>query len=266
MQPEEMMGLIQQGEGQMVEFKTSFAEAREAIQSLCAFTHVDGGTVFFGVRDDGTVCGVSLGKKTLEDFANQVKTNAQPSLAPRIYKCTIEGKDVIGATVDKLPAAGVCFVYNIAYVRVGKTNQVMHPDQMRARFLAGFQPVVSSGQALVQRPDESWGERERRRITTYTQNRGLFLAHTWQPSSTPRQVADIVIYLRQHGEGPLTQGIVKTVEYHLGPKFSNRTIVQTNQEENFRLEVSAYGPMLCLARVNFEDGSSPIELERYIDF
>jgi hypothetical protein len=67
-------------------------------------------------------------------------------------------------------------------------------------------------------------------------------------------------------KAPLTQGIVKTVEYHLGPKFSNRTIVQTNGEESFRLEVSAYGPMLCLARVNFEDGSPTVDLERYIDF
>ena len=76
----------------------------------------------------------------------------------------------------------------------------------------------------------------------------------------------IVIYLRQHGEGPLTCGTVKAVEYHLGPMFSKRTIVQNNTEDSFRLEVSAYGPMLCLARVHFEDGSPPIDLEHYIDF
>jgi len=147
MQPEEMMGLIQQGEGQMIEFKESFAEERDAIKSLCAFTHADGGTVFFGVRNDGTVCGVSLGNNTLENFANQVRTNTQPSLTPRIYKCTIEGKDVIGVIVDKLPANEVCFAYNIAYVRVGKTDQVMPPNQIRNRFLAGFQSVAYSGKA-----------------------------------------------------------------------------------------------------------------------
>lgn len=266
MQPEEMIRLIKQGEGQRIEFKTSFAGARDAIQSLCSFAHAEGGTVLFGVRDDCTMCGVSLGKKTLEDFANQVKTNTQPSLAPTIDTCTIEGKDVVATAIGKLTPSGVCFAYNIAYIRVGKTNQVMHPDQIRQRLLTGFQPLVSSGQESVQKPDESWEERERRRVNIYEQNRGLFLAHTWQPSLKAGQVADIVIYLRQHGEGPLTQGIVKTVEYHLGPMFSNRTIVQTNGEESFRLEVSAYGPMLCVAHVNFEDGSPPIHLERYIDF
>lgn len=266
MEPEEMMRLIQQGEGQRVEFKASFAQARDAIQSLCALAHAEGGTVFFGVRDDGTICGVTVGRKTLEDFANQVQVNTQPPLTPRIHKGTLEGNDVVAAAVDKLPPSAVCFAYNVAYIRVGKTNQVMPPSQITARLLTEFQPVVSGRQAPVQTPDESWGERERRRIEIYTRNRGLFLAHTWYPSSTAGQVADIVIYLRQHGQGPLTQGIVKSVEYHLGPMFSDRAMVQTNRDESFRLEMSAYGPMLCLARVNFEDGSPPIDLERYIDF
>jgi len=147
MQLEEMVDLIRQGEGQSIEFKAGFEESRKAIESLCAFTHADGGTVFFGVRNDGTVCGVSLGQNTLEDFANKVKTNTQPSLAPRIYKCTIEGKDVIGVTVDKLPANEVCFAYKIPYIRVGKTNQFMPPHRIRDRFRAGSQPVVYNGQA-----------------------------------------------------------------------------------------------------------------------
>ena len=87
MQTEEVMALIQQGEGQNIEFKTSFAEKREAIESLCAFANADGGTVLLGVRNDGTVCGISLGKKTLEDFANRVRSNTEPPLTPRISEC-----------------------------------------------------------------------------------------------------------------------------------------------------------------------------------
>jgi predicted HTH transcriptional regulator len=90
-QREEAQRLIQQGEGQQIEFKASFSESREAIETLCAFTHADGGTVFFGVRDDGTIVGVQLGKKTLEDFANQVRSNTQSPLTPRIYKYAIDG-------------------------------------------------------------------------------------------------------------------------------------------------------------------------------
>jgi hypothetical protein len=59
--------------------------------------------------------------------------------------------------------------------------------------------------------------------------------------------------------------VIEKVEYELGPKFFNGPILKTNREEQFRLEVSAYGPMLCLARIHFKDGSAPILLERYIE-
>lgn len=103
-------------------------------------------------------------------------------------------------------------------------------------------------------------------METYQRNRGLLLVHHWVPSSKPGQVADIRIELRQHNQGLLTDGTVRCVEYHLGPRFANHTIVQSNRHENFRLEVSAYGPFLCLGRVLFDDGSDPVDLERYIDF
>lgn len=271
MKSNEASRLIQTGEDQQVEFKTGFAETREAIESLCAFTHADGGSVFFGVRDDGSIAGVSLGKKTLEDFANQVRSNTQPPLTPRIYKCHLEEHVVVAVVVEKAASDEVHFAYNRAYIRVGKTNQPMSPDQIRVRLLSRFRPDARAGAAIGQRGNESWEERERRRIEIYQHNRGLFLAHTWRPSTQPDQVADIVIYLRQHGDPerddcPLSRGLVRKVEYHLGSMFSDRTIVKRNRKRNFRLEVSAYGPMLCLARVNFTDGSLPVDLERYIDF
>ncbi len=43
-------------------------------------------------------------------------------------------------------------------------------------------------------------------------------------------------------------------------------VIKTNQNENFRLEVSAYGPMLCVARVFVRGRERPVELERYINF
>lgn len=114
--------------------------------------------------------------------------------------------------------------------------------------------------------NESWDDREQRRIRVYQDNSGLFLIHTWRPSHTPGQVADIAISLYQHSEGPLSKGKVKSVEYHLGLMFYKEPVMKTNVKENFRLDVSAYGPMLCLARVNFNDGTPPLDLERYINF
>lgn len=107
---------------------------------------------------------------------------------------------------------------------------------------------------------------EKRRIRKYEKQQGLFLVHRWRPSLTPGQIADIVIWLHQHGDGPLTRGEVEKVEYELGHKFFDEPQVKTNSKDLFKLEVSAYGPMLCLARVFIRDRTEPITLERYVDF
>lgn len=75
--------LIANGEGQSVEFKESLGKGAqlEGVESLVAFANADGGTVLFGVNDEGTIVGVQLGNKTLEDIANTVKGHTYPSLA-----------------------------------------------------------------------------------------------------------------------------------------------------------------------------------------
>ena len=103
------------------------------------------------------------------------------------------------------------------------------------------------------------------RVRRYEKYRGVFLIHSWRPSRQQGQVADIVLQLQQHGDGPLGSGLVDRVEYALGPKFFGGPVTKINPEESFRLEVSAYGPMLCVARVWLKDGSS-FDLERYVDF
>ena len=44
MNTETARAMVAQGEGQRIEFKTSLAEENEAIISLCAFAHADGGS------------------------------------------------------------------------------------------------------------------------------------------------------------------------------------------------------------------------------
>jgi hypothetical protein len=126
--------------------------------------------------------------------------------------------------------------------------------------------VKFSNDDITAKKDESWDKREERRINIYQHNKGLFLVHSWRPSHTQGQVADIAISLYQNRKGPLSEGKIESVEYHLGPLFFKEPVVKTNAKDNFRIDVSAYGPMLCLARVNFNDGTPPLDLERYIDF
>lgn len=129
-----------------------------------------------------------------------------------------------------------------------------------------FRPVRVAP-ALSSTPETASAQPTRsRREAMYMRHRGLFLIHSWRPSSEPGQVADIVIRLYQHREGPLKEGTIERVEYDLGRNFSSKPLVRTNRAEDFRLDVSAYGSALCVATVHFNDGSPPLVLDRYIDF
>ncbi len=107
---------------------------------------------------------------------------------------------------------------------------------------------------------------EEMRISSYEAKKGLFLVHTWRPSLIQNQIADIVIWLHQHGNKPLSESGVNKVEYQLGEKFFKYPKIKTDISDSFRLEVSAYGPMLCIAWVYFKNLEKPIMLERYINF
>jgi hypothetical protein len=103
------------------------------------------------------------------------------------------------------------------------------------------------------------------RVSEYKNHFGLFLIHSWRPSKLKGQVADIRIKLFQHKSGPLNLDQIESVEYELGPLFFKEPVIKTNKENDFALDISAYGPMLCVAKVNLKT-NDPIILKRYIDF
>jgi hypothetical protein len=105
----------------------------------------------------------------------------------------------------------------------------------------------------------------------YTQSEGLFLIHDLRPSSDPRQLFDVGLFIVGHADQttgktpPLRE--VDRVEYQLGSKFNRKPIAIKDPEYGFRLNTSAYGPFACVARVFFKDsGRVPLILRRYVDF
>jgi hypothetical protein len=124
---------------------------------------------------------------------------------------------------------------------------------------------LSSGEA------DGFEKLEDRRTTEYEDNRGLFLGHYWEHSVKEGQKADVRVQLlaHRHPDGrktPLEEGVVERVTYQLGENFEEETVVKRNRKDNFALEFSLYSPVLCLAKVEFNDDTEPLYLSRYIDF
>lgn len=138
MTPEYVEHILRENEGQRTEFKKSFAEQNEAVKTLCAFAHAEGGTVFFGVRNDGSIIGVTLGRNTLEGFANIVRHNTSPPLSPSVDQISLDKQLVVTATVPKMPYNQVFHAFGRAYIRIGKANHVMSPEELRIRLQRGI--------------------------------------------------------------------------------------------------------------------------------
>jgi hypothetical protein len=119
--------LMTQGEGESIEFKESLGRGllKRAIETLAAFAAGDGGCVLFGVRDDGTVCGVQIGRNTLEQLAWKIPDKTNPPLtAPylRIQEFRLDEGTVVAVSVDSIPARE-CRAYDRVCRRVGRRTQ-----------------------------------------------------------------------------------------------------------------------------------------------
>ncbi len=58
-------------ENQNVEYKEAWRD--EYIRWICGFANAQGGKIYIGKRDDGSIVGVSNSKKLLEDIPNKVR-------------------------------------------------------------------------------------------------------------------------------------------------------------------------------------------------
>ena len=65
--------MVEQGESQDLEFKTSTGSLSSAMQTVCAFLNSDkGGTIIFGVTDNGKIIGQAVSDKTRKDIALEI--------------------------------------------------------------------------------------------------------------------------------------------------------------------------------------------------
>ncbi|MBQ5549694.1 MAG: putative DNA binding domain-containing protein, partial [Bacteroidales bacterium] len=104
------------------EFKQSFID--EAIVALVAFANAKGGNVYVGISDDGTVCGVRLGKETIQKWLNDIKQKTEPSIIPDIDIIETEGKTVVVLSIQEYPVKPVAFKGRY-YVRQTNSNHLM---------------------------------------------------------------------------------------------------------------------------------------------
>ena len=116
-------------ESETVEFKKTTAQLKEGIISLCAMLNKHGeGTVYFGVKDDGSITGQDVGKKTTSDISHEIRTNLKP-----LPDISIDIHSINGKTIIAVQAKGTDTPYSAYgryYTRVDDADTYMDSHQL----------------------------------------------------------------------------------------------------------------------------------------
>ncbi len=93
--------LIEEGEGFRLEFKRKISSPEKIARALCAFANTKGGTILFGIDDDGSIVGVESEKSELDLIDLAATHYCDPPIEFAIEIIPFNTKDVIVATVEE---------------------------------------------------------------------------------------------------------------------------------------------------------------------
>lgn len=121
-------------EDECTEFKKSTSELKEGVVSIAAILNKHGkGTLYFGVKNDGEVCGQDVSEVTLRDISQAIGNSIEPSVYPAvIHEVTPDGKSYVKVEFE---GGSVPYSCNGRYrIRVADEDVLMSPEELRARF------------------------------------------------------------------------------------------------------------------------------------
>ncbi len=109
-------------ESEIVEFKVTFNA--EAIETIVAFSNTKGGTVYIGITDLAEVKGVQLGKETIAQWINEIKSKTVPQLIPDMELIISEGKTIVAIRIGEYPVKPVA-IRGRYFKRAHNSNHLM---------------------------------------------------------------------------------------------------------------------------------------------
>lgn len=116
-------------ENEILEFKKSTGELKEAMYSICAILNKhQHGELYFGVKPDGTPIGQIITEETLREVSQKIKNHIEPKIYPEIRKVVLDGRECIYVKFsgDQIPY----FAYGVARIRVADEDLTMSPEEI----------------------------------------------------------------------------------------------------------------------------------------
>jgi predicted HTH transcriptional regulator len=93
--------LIEEGEGFEIELKRKVSSPEKIARTLCAFANTRGGTMLFGVDDDGTMVGVDSEKTEIDQIREAGDFHCVPPVPLHVQFVPYHHRDIIVVSVDE---------------------------------------------------------------------------------------------------------------------------------------------------------------------
>ena len=116
-------------ESETMELKKSTSELKEAIISIVAILNKhQQGELYFGITNDGTVVGQTVGEKTIRDISKAISDFIEPKIYPEINQVVIEDKTCIHIQFNGLEIP--YYAYGRAYIRVADEDKKISAKEL----------------------------------------------------------------------------------------------------------------------------------------
>lgn len=120
---------MERRESETVEFKKTTSQLKEGIVSLCAMLNKhEHGVVYFGIKDDGTIADLTIGKRTTSDISHEIRNNLKPLPEVSISIITVDEKNIIQVVADGKDTP--YSAYGRYYIRIDDADMFMDSKQL----------------------------------------------------------------------------------------------------------------------------------------
>ncbi|MBI5216207.1 MAG: putative DNA binding domain-containing protein [Ignavibacteriae bacterium] len=93
--------LIEEGEGFRIEFKRRISSPEKIARTIISFANTKGGTILFGVDDNGSIVGVESEKSEIDLIEMAGRDFSDPEIHPKIEIISFGRKDVIVCQIEE---------------------------------------------------------------------------------------------------------------------------------------------------------------------
>ncbi|HJJ38621.1 MAG TPA: putative DNA binding domain-containing protein [Methanocorpusculum sp.] len=117
-------------EDELHEFKKTTGELKEAMISISAILNKHGhGTIYFGLKNDGTPNPFTITDSTLRDISRKIYEAVRPQIFPKIETVCIDNVEVIRVTFDgkEIPYSA----FGKYYMRTADEDRELSPNELR---------------------------------------------------------------------------------------------------------------------------------------